>query len=151
MSVFTNTRYAFSVFVNYEYNCTHESITCKTCIFKMVRIWHAGNSGQWSGNWSAMPQNNWAAVTFSFATSVAPSRSQEQAPSFQNFAMMAEENRRPFQLIPGKTALLLCDLQVRITFVLIKSDFLSLDTLKSNKCGEVYIGYRQVCKRYTIS
>ena len=104
----------------------------------MVRIWHAGNSGQWSGNWSAMPQNNWAAVTFSFATSVAPSRSYDQAPSSQNFAMMAEENRRPFQLIPGKTALLLCDLQVRITFVLIKSAFLSLDTLKLKKYGEVY-------------
>ena len=95
----------------------------------MVMIWHAGNSGQWSGNWSAMPQNNWAAVTFSFATSVAPTRSNEQASFFQNFAMMAEENRRPFQLIPGKTALLLCDLQVRITHVLIKSALLNLDTL----------------------
>ena len=100
-------------------------------------IWHAGNSGQWSGNWPAMPQNNWAAVTFSFATSVAPFRSCDQAPSFQNFAMMAEENLRPFQLIPGKTALLLCDLQVRKTFVLIKFAFLSLDTLKLKKCDEV--------------
>ena len=58
----------------------------------MVMIWHVGNSGQWSGNWPALPQNNWAAVTFSFATSVAPTRSNEQASFFQNFAMMAEEN-----------------------------------------------------------